>query len=139
MYMRALSFRQPWASLIVSGQKTIEWRSWTTKFRGDLLVCSTVRGDARYYWYLESIKDKAEKEEAKRKMPLGFAVGIVTIASVRTFLSSDRNAAWWADGEKLPDSPGFAWVLKNPREIEPFPVKGKMSFFNVDYEYDPLL
>ncbi len=36
--MLALSIRQPHASMIASGVKTIEYRSWGTKHRGDLLI-----------------------------------------------------------------------------------------------------
>lgn len=36
--MKALTIRQPWASLIATGVKTIETRSWSTKYRGLLLV-----------------------------------------------------------------------------------------------------
>ena len=36
--VRALTIRQPWASLIALGVKTIETRSWSTKYRGPLLV-----------------------------------------------------------------------------------------------------
>ena len=36
--MRALTVRQPWASLIACGAKTIETRSWKTSYRGSLLI-----------------------------------------------------------------------------------------------------
>jgi len=36
--MKALSLKQPFAELIVSGKKTIELRNWNTKFRGKFLV-----------------------------------------------------------------------------------------------------
>ena len=36
--MRALTIRQPWASLIAAGVKTIETRSWSTKYRGPLAI-----------------------------------------------------------------------------------------------------
>jgi hypothetical protein len=36
--MRALSIRQPWASLIVNGSKPIENRTWKTRVRGWVLV-----------------------------------------------------------------------------------------------------
>lgn len=36
--MTALTVKQPWAGLIASGQKTIENRSWPTKFRGWLAI-----------------------------------------------------------------------------------------------------
>ena len=36
--MRALSIRQPWASLIMKASKGIENRDWPTKVRGRILV-----------------------------------------------------------------------------------------------------
>lgn len=36
--MRALTIRQPWASLVAIGVKHIETRSWPTKYRGELLI-----------------------------------------------------------------------------------------------------
>lgn len=36
--MKALTIRQPWASLIALGVKTIETRSWSTSYRGPLAI-----------------------------------------------------------------------------------------------------
>jgi hypothetical protein len=41
--MRALSIRQPWADLILSGEKDVENRTWYTHHRG-LLVVHASRG-----------------------------------------------------------------------------------------------
>jgi len=40
---KALSVKQPWASRIADGSKRIEYRSWQTHYRGDLLICATAR------------------------------------------------------------------------------------------------
>jgi hypothetical protein len=39
--MKAISVREPWASAIRDGRKTIEIRSWRTYHQGPLLICST--------------------------------------------------------------------------------------------------
>lgn len=39
--MKAISIREPWASAIADGRKTIEIRSWRTYHTGPLLICST--------------------------------------------------------------------------------------------------
>jgi len=46
--MKAISLYQPWAFLAVSGAKTLELRSWTTHYRGRLLIhaSKTVNEDA---------------------------------------------------------------------------------------------
>ena len=36
--MKTLTIRQPWASLIAVGVKTIETRSWSTRYRGPLAI-----------------------------------------------------------------------------------------------------
>lgn len=36
--MKALSIRQPWASLILAGHKTVENRVWNTGYRGPIIV-----------------------------------------------------------------------------------------------------
>lgn len=36
--MKTLTIRQPWASLIALGAKTIETRSWTTNYRGPIAI-----------------------------------------------------------------------------------------------------
>ena len=38
MIKKCLSLKQPYAELIVSGKKTIELRTWNTKFRGEFLI-----------------------------------------------------------------------------------------------------
>jgi activating signal cointegrator 1 len=36
--MKALSLMQPWATLLICGEKTVETRSWRTSHRGLLAV-----------------------------------------------------------------------------------------------------
>ena len=39
--MKAISIKEPWASLILNGHKTIETRTWKTTYRGKLLLCAS--------------------------------------------------------------------------------------------------
>ena len=36
--MKALTIKEPWASLIINGYKTYEFRSWKTNYRGKILI-----------------------------------------------------------------------------------------------------
>jgi hypothetical protein len=102
---KALTVRQPWASLIAEGKKTLEIRSRLTHYRGELLICSAA-------------SPKIE--------PFGQALCIVDVVGVKPFEPEDAEAAC-TDWE--PDS--FAWILENPRPIELFPVKGQLGFYSV--------
>lgn len=48
--MKALTLREPWASLVLEGVKTLETRSWATRYRGELFIHAgsgrVPRGDA---------------------------------------------------------------------------------------------
>ncbi|MCI7403953.1 MAG: ASCH domain-containing protein [Pyramidobacter sp.] len=72
--IKGLSVRQPWANQIVCGTKTVEWRSWATKYRGPLLICSTAQPDSRFR---AMCKDYPEYN--------GVACGIVTLADCVPF------------------------------------------------------
>jgi len=39
--MKAISIKEPYASEILEGEKTVEYRSWKTNYRGDLLICAS--------------------------------------------------------------------------------------------------
>ena len=36
--MKVLTIKQPWATLIMQGNKRYEFRNWQTKYRGELLI-----------------------------------------------------------------------------------------------------
>ncbi len=36
--MKVITIKQPWASLIAKGYKEYEFRTWKTKYRGDILI-----------------------------------------------------------------------------------------------------
>jgi len=104
--LKALSIKEPWASMIVGGIKTIETRTWQTKHRGDLLICVT-------------------------KEPVfllsGMAIAVVELVDCRLGRREDNHRARCDTYNK------YCWILENIRKIHPFPVKGKQRLFEVEY------
>ena len=127
--MKAISLWEPWASAIayklehteilraegITAQKTIETRKWYTRYRGDLVICST-------------------KNPKVPGLPMGFAVCIAELADCRRMKKSDELAAQCAF------EPGrYAWILANIRHVDPpLSVKGAQGFFEVDVGTLPL-
>ena len=69
--MKVLTIKQPWATLIMQGDKRFEFRSWQTKYRGDLLIHAG-----------KGIDKEAMKRLAKyipKDMPSGKILGKVTL------------------------------------------------------------
>lgn len=106
--MKALSVKQPWASLIAAGIKTREIRAWPTDHRGPLLICSSRRPVLSGHRH-------------------GMALCVVRVIGCRAMTESDVP---FACVDRL--YPGqFAWELGDVRVIEPFEVVGQLRLFDV--------
>jgi len=94
--MKALSLKQPWAELIVSGKKTIEIRNWNTRFRGEFLVHASKNPN----------KERCE-EFSLKDLPTGCIVGKATLTEVNSI--SPKN-----NSNPIPKSisPRVAGILK---------------------------
>ena len=110
--IKALSVRQPWASLIASRKKTIEVREWRTKHQGPLLICASKRPAAP---------------------PCGCMVALVNLVECRPLAPADERAA---QVKREPERRQVAWVLKNVRRVPPHPVTGKPGLFDCDLPPD---
>ena len=108
--MKALSVKPLWATAILQEVKRIEWRSWSTDYRGPLLICASSAP-----WYAGSI--------------CKHALCVVDLVDVVPF---EEEHLYWACMDEMPDKPGYAWLLSEPSFIVPFEVKGKLHLFDVD-------
>jgi hypothetical protein len=103
---KAISLKQPWANLVASGKKTIETRKWATKYRGDLVICS-------------SRNPKIE--------PYGKAICIVELYDIKPMRKEHEEKACIKVYPKAQ-----AWFFRNIRPINPpIPVKGQLNIFDL--------
>jgi hypothetical protein len=120
--MKALSLKQPYAELVVSGKKSIELRNWNTKFRGEFFIHSS------------KIPDKEAMEKfGFKELPLGSIVGEAELVEVKHYSNKAEHdkdkelhlaSSDWGD---------YGFVLKNPKRINPILAKGSLNFWNFDY------
>jgi hypothetical protein len=106
--MKAISIKQPWASLIAAGIKTLEIRQWPTDHRGPLLIVSSRRPVIDGHRH-------------------GQALCIVNIKACRRMKPTDPPFA--CIREYYPDY--YAWELGDVKLIEPFGVMGQLRLFDV--------
>lgn len=141
--IRALSLNQPYADFVVLGKKTIELRSWNTKFRGTFLVHASKKS------MIDFVDDKYYKKfnlEGKTIIT-GAIIGKATLYDVRNYCSiveknpdlinmdllredEDKHLAMgYEEGRKKL----YGFMLKNAIKFEnPIPYKGQLNFFNVE-------
>jgi ASCH domain len=111
--MKALTIRQPWAWSILFAGKNIENRSWSTKYRGPLLIHA---GAALHGGALPRRLPLREPDEHTR----GAIIGVVDLIDV---VESSRSR--WFEGP-------YGWVLANPRPLSrPIPCKGRLGLWTL--------
>lgn len=127
MKIKALSVRQPWATLILDGSKTMDLRTWSTTYRGPLAIYASL---------------EVEKETCKiynvdvKTLTTGALIGLVDLADVipLTKKSYDENKKKHLAGRNYREGM-FGWVLKNPRPLDPPRItKGRLNLFDVNIE-----
>lgn len=109
--MKAITIKEPWASLILSGKKTIEVRSWKTdRIEGEPVVLTASKNPPS---------------------PIAGKAFAAAVFSIRPMTEADRDAAclppeWDTTGQ-------WAWEIKELMPIdEPFPVRGWPGLFEVN-------
>lgn len=126
--MKAITIKQPWASLIATGLKDIENRSWKTNYRGRVLIhaaASPVKEGlaALNNKQLFDLMQRENWETEFENLPNGAIVGSVEIVDC----VQNHPSKWAQEGF-------WHWVLANP-VLFPEPitgVKGKLSFWEYD-------
>jgi hypothetical protein len=123
--MKALSLKQPWAELVVSGKKTIELRNWNTGFRGEFLVHASKVPD-----------QKAMEHLGFKDLPTGCIVGKATLVDVKLYkdkkeFEADYNKHFATPGWYDETAKGF--ILANAVRVKPKPCKGMLNFFEVKW------
>lgn len=117
--MKTLAIRQPWVSLIAEGDKTIEVRTWGTTYRGPLLLVAS--GKPLH----------VDVDGERYILPTGEQVCIVGLLDVRPLRQNDLTAAALDDQQPPFDIAGqYAWVLSNPRDVQPTPHKGRLRLYD---------
>jgi hypothetical protein len=122
--VKALSVRQPWAELILSGRKPYELRTWATRHRGPLLIHAATNTE-RHEAYLAGLSSE--------NLVTGAIVGMVEVVSCGPFTSEMAEVLWtrrsyfgcWREGL-------YAWELRAPRRLpRPVPWRGRLGLFEV--------
>lgn len=141
--MKALTLWQPWASLIAIGEKKVETRYWSTKYRGELAIHAAAQlppgwlGRSRYgQTFRQELGDVLMGKEINldsmiQKLPRGAVLCIVRLVDIQT---SDQAAGFLCERELIfgnYESGRYAWFFELVEKFdEPIPAKGNRMLWN---------
>jgi activating signal cointegrator 1 len=144
--MKALTLWQPWATLIAMGEKRIETRTWSTRYRGELAIHSAAKlppkwlgASSRTDPFRDELadlfavrRDRDDRggkhvDDLLRTLPLGKIVCVVRLTEIEEV--SDMLRETLSTRERLfgnYENGRYAWRLELTDVIEPpIPAKGQ--------------
>jgi hypothetical protein len=110
----ALTVRQPYAWLIVAGFKPIENRTWSTTYRGPLLIHAAVK---MHDHTIAEIERRYQVPIDRDALRFGGIIGRVDLVDVVT-----KHSSRWFEGP-------FGWVLRVPAPVPFRPIRGGQGLF----------
>jgi hypothetical protein len=135
--MKALTLTQPWATLVAIGAKTIETRSWPTKYRGPLAI-HAAKGFPEYarerffnWEFREPLEAAGYKSFAD--LPLGVIVATCELVKVEEIVigSMIPLGGEWHFGDYSYGR--YMWHLKNVQALPtPILARGALSLWEWD-------
>lgn len=145
--MKAITIRQPWASLIALGAKRIETRSWATNYRGPIAIHASAKFHPSDHMIAMTTPEMSPwlSLVGVGNLPLGEVIATATLVEC-----VPTATGWMADiliGRK--DFHGtehelvfgdfgdfrYGWLLKDVTPIDPVPAKGRLGLW--DWEAKP--
>lgn len=126
---RALTVKQPWASLIATGAKTVENRTWpipaTWKPAGPLLIHAGM-GTDRGAWERLMLRDDLAKHGIHGNLPHGAVLAVARTVSC-------HQARWGCCTNPYAEPDGWHWALDDvTRLAEPITATGHLGLWHPD-------
>lgn len=128
---KALTVKQPWASALCReydlipgiADKSIELRTMNTKYRGDLMICSS-------------------QIPVISGLQNGCTIGLVELYDVKKvedFTPWDWECAMFPGGKGVQKKYRYGWMMRNPRQVIEFPVSGQLGLWNLVFTKDLII
>lgn len=140
--MKAITIKQPWATLIALGLKQFETRSWATKHRGPLAIHAGKNLDFLAYCEFSKVLE-LHGYKSMKDLPTGAVIATANLIECHKVIKQDRCEEAETDKGAIITGKEFlygfyeegrcAWELTNVQVLpKPVPAKGQLSLWNWD-------
>ena len=124
--MKALTLKQPWATLVAEGIKKYEFRTWKTNYRGKILIHAGTGVDKQEMKKFEKLNLEYPSKQILAEVDLVDC--LLLNDELNKEIINENNIAY---GSKI--RTGYAWKLKNVKKINyNKEVKGQLGLWNIE-------
>ena len=128
--MKALTLRQPWASLVAAGAKRWETRSWATRYRGPLAIHAAAGWRPVDVAHVPWPAALAMRVEDWERLPRGTVVAIAELVECLPAEAVAPGAPEALFGDFAPGR--WAWRLEGVRSLDPpVPARGRLGLWEI--------
>lgn len=129
--MKVITIKQPFATLIAEGIKEYEFRTWKTKYRGEILIHAG-----------KGVNKKAMKKFEKYNLdyPSGCIIAKANLVDcveindeIRKMLDK-KNPLVYSSIVSHKEWNGYGFKLEEVKKINPIKINGKLSLWEYDYK-----
>ncbi len=130
--MKVLTIKEPYASIIMSGLKEYETRSWKTNYRGKIYIHASIKID-------DDLKSRNDLQKLVYDNNITLKPGYILCEAYLDdcIYMNDMFIKNVSDKEKMVgryELGRYAWHLSDIRVIEPVQAKGKLGIWNYDFD-----
>ena len=124
--MKAITIKEPYATLIKEGYKEYEFRTWKTSYRGDILIHSAKSYDKSN---LDRFKDRNLKYNMGKIIAKATITDCIEVDEKIKKELLDRDKEVYKNLNKKRDKPLYGFKLENIEIIDPIEVKGQLGLW----------
>lgn len=138
--MKVVSLKQPWATLIALGEKSIETRSWATKYRGEIAIHASKTIDKKRFeqpTFKRILKKHGITDISQ--IPTGVILAVANLVDVKatedlkkTISRQEKILGIYTNGR-------VGWMLEDVQAVTPIPTNGKLGVWEYDADINKVL
>lgn len=124
--MKTITIKQPWATLIAEGYKEYEFRTWKTKYRGEIYIHAGkgIDREAMKRFSHLNLDYPSGCIIAKAKL-----VDCIAVDDEFRDMAREKDSLVYQNIIRNPSWNGYGFQLSEVEKINPIPAKGKLSFW----------
>ena len=129
--MKALTIKEPWATLIAEGYKEYEFRVWKTNYREEVLIHASKNYDKEL---IKKFSDRNLTYNPGKIIAKATITDCILVDEEFSKKMLEKDPVVYKNLSKKRDKKLYGFKIENVEKIDPIEVNGKLSLWEYDYK-----